>query len=125
MAEELETTGTGLMGSARMRGTGIPVEAVLESLAAEEDEVAVLKKHPGLTGRQIRAAKAWELWVRLIHEEMELSEAPLDNSGEWRTRLQLMDDMGDRLRNLIQRDHGERVLKRVHGDSTPRSPGGP
>jgi uncharacterized protein (DUF433 family) len=48
-----------LMGKPVVRGTRIPVETILEKLAAGETEADLLAAHPRLTRAGIRAALAW------------------------------------------------------------------
>lgn len=48
-----------MMGKPVVRGTRISVELILEKLAAGESEDQILKGHPRLTVRDIRAAIAF------------------------------------------------------------------
>jgi len=60
VAEELiEIDPAVMMGKAVIRGTRIPVETILEKLAAGETEDQVLAAHPRLTREAIRAALAY------------------------------------------------------------------
>jgi len=57
-----------LHGQAHVRGTRIPVSAILDSIAAGMNEVEILEEYPTLTPEGIRAAAAYG--AELAREEV-------------------------------------------------------